>query len=79
MSGKEQSAGKTTSGGGEHQSSGRNAARLRLRTKGLRLDADIRISRGGLLAIGGLVSSILLSTAILVRVVTLTHARMRRR
>ena len=39
------------------------------------LDAAVSVSTAGLLAIGGLVSGILLSTAVLVRAATRTPAR----
>lgn len=45
----------------------RARARIRL-GKRTRFDARIEVTSGGLLAIGGLVSSILLSTAVLVHV-----------
>lgn len=60
-------------------STGRNAARLRLRAGAFRLDAAIRVTDGGLLAIGCLVSSILLSTAVLVGVATSANPHRRRR
>lgn len=47
-----------------------NVARARLKLGKARWTAEVRVTSGGLLAIGGLVSSILLSTAILVAVAT---------
>jgi hypothetical protein len=47
-----------------------NTALVTLRAGPVRLGAKTRISNGGLLAIGGLVSSILLSTAAVVWVST---------
>lgn len=47
----------------------RQTAMIRIEAgRGVVLQARLRVTRGGLLAIGGLVSSILLSTAILVHV-----------
>lgn len=47
-----------------------NVARVRLKLGKTRYAAEVRVTSGGLLAIGGLVSSILLSTAVLVAVAT---------
>lgn len=79
MSGEGQPTAKARPGGGERRKAGRNVARLHLRAGGLRRDATVRVTACGLLAIGGVVSSILLSTAVLVGVATATTARMRRR
>ncbi len=52
----------------KHATRARHRARLKLKVgRRSRLEVDIAISSSGLLAIGGLASSILLSTAVIVR------------
>jgi hypothetical protein len=56
----------------------RHRARLRLKIgRRSALRADVAISSSGLLAIGGLVSSILLSTAVIVRAAKIDHSNPR--
>ena len=52
-----------------------HSAAVRARIGGASLDATVSVSTAGLLAIGGLVSGILLSTAVLVLAATRTPAR----
>jgi hypothetical protein len=53
----------------------RHRARLRLKIgRRSALRADVAIGTSGLLAIGGLVSSILLSTAVIVRAAKIDHS-----
>jgi hypothetical protein len=57
-----------------HAARSRHERRHRASIKRSALRADVTISSSGLLAIGGLVSSILLSTAVIVRAAKIDHS-----